>query len=67
MEVDLLYRQMRVFTETPRRARALKVPQLKGNELCIITPTVLPTLAFQVIRLQTWYGTVTVLKQIILS
>ncbi len=63
-EASFLYRKMRVFTETPRRSRTLKIAQLKGNELCVVTLTLLPTMAFQVIRLDHWYRLYTDLLQI---
>ncbi len=64
-ETSFLYRKMRVLTEIARRTRALKIPELKGSELCLITLTLLPTMAFQVIRLDHWCGPVAILMQII--
>ncbi len=43
------YTSMRVFSETPRRTRAISVKNLKGNELGVITLSVLPVLALNVI------------------
>ncbi len=43
------YTKMRVFSETARKAKVIKVANLKGNELGLITMSVLPVLALQVI------------------
>ncbi len=43
------YTKMFVFSETARKARKIKVANLKGNELGLITLSVLPVLALQVI------------------
>ncbi len=41
---------MPVFSETPRRTRAICVGQFKGNEFGLLTLSAMPTLAYQLIR-----------------
>ncbi len=43
------YEKMKVFTETPRKTRKLSVKQLKGNELAVLTFSVFPVLALNLL------------------
>ncbi len=49
-QLNHYYMKMRVFSETARRSRKINVKNLKGNELGLITMSVLPVLALYVIE-----------------
>ncbi len=49
-EYSQLYESMPVFSESPRRTRAICVGQFKGNEFGLLTLSAMPTLAYQLIR-----------------
>ncbi len=44
------YQKMKVFSETARKTRKLSVKQLKGNELAVITFSVFPLLALNLLK-----------------
>ena len=41
------YKSMKVFTEMPRRSRTICPASMKGNELTVITLSVMPALAIE--------------------
>ncbi len=47
--LNYYYTKMKVFSESARKARTIKVKNLKGNELGLITLSVLPVIALHVI------------------
>ncbi len=44
------YQKMKVFSETARKTRKLSVKQLKGNELAVLTFSVFPFLALNLLQ-----------------
>ncbi len=46
-ELNVHYREMRVFSETARTTRTVQVMAFKGNELAVFTLSVMPFLALK--------------------
>ncbi len=68
MQLNFLYKRMRVFSEAARRARTIRPLQLKGSELALITFSAMITLALEVIDAKTghWYRIAAILLQCML-
>ncbi len=49
-ELSQLYENMAVFSESPRKTRAISVGQFKGNEFGLLTLSAMPTLSYFIIR-----------------
>ena len=67
MQINYLYKKMRVFSETARSSRTIRPAQLKGSELAVVTFTVFITLALQVLNAMDnhWYNFVAMLVKCI--
>ena len=50
-DLNIHYKRMRVFTETARATKTIQVLAFKGNELAVLTLSVMPFLA---LKLMTW-------------
>ncbi len=52
-ELNIHYQAMRVFSETPRTTRKIRVAAFKGNELAVFTLSVMPFLALKLMTRNT--------------